>query len=488
MRALMFQGTGSDVGKSFIVAGLCRALSNRQVRVMPFKPQNMSNNAAVTQGGGEIGRAQALQALACRVEPTVDMNPVLLKPQGDTEAQVIVRGHMRGTLQANRFNDDKIGLLSTIIESFQRLRKAADIVLVEGAGSPAETNLRTNDIANMGFAMAQGIPVVLIADIDRGGVIANLVGTKEVLSAEDNGMIAGFIINKFRGDIALFDQGLADIVTRTGWQSYGVLPFLAEAVRLPAEDAVVLEQQGRAGRGNINIVVPMLSRIANFDDLDPLKAEPDVSVTMVPPGSPLPGDADVVIVPGTKSTILDLEFFRAQGWDIDLLAHVRRGGRVLGLCGGYQILGKSVGDPGGIEGRQRDCLGIGLLDVDTILTEDKQLTRVSGVCVNSGHPVEGYEIHIGKTEGPDREHPFLRLNVDGRVRELGAISKNGQVAGCYLHGLFTADAFRHWWLSGIRPRSASGILFSREVDAALDAIAQHLETHLDIDAMLALAR
>src|SRR5262245_36487532 len=346
----MFQGTGSDVGKSLIVAGLARLFANRGLRVRPFKPQNMSNNAAVTADGGEIGRAQALQARAARTPPTVHMNPVLLKPQSETGSQVVVQGRVYGAAKAAAYQKLKPGLMSAVLDSFSRLRDEADIMLVEGAGSASEINLRAGDIANMGFARAAGVRVVIVGDIDRGGVIASLVGTRAVLETEDAAMIRGFLINKFRGDVRLFEPGYAEIERRKGWRDLGIVPWLAAARRLPAEDAVVLERAGDSRDGAVVIAVPMLSRIANFDDFDPLRHEPGVRLVMVPPGSPLPPDAALVILPGTKATIADLAFLRAQGWDIDLAAHVRRGGHVLGVCGGYQMLGERISDPEGIEG------------------------------------------------------------------------------------------------------------------------------------------
>src|SRR5580692_10748817 len=358
-RALMIQGAGSDVGKSLIVAGLARAWTRRGLRVRPFKPQNMSNNAAVTVDGGEIGRAQALQALAAGVEPHTDMNPVLLKPETDVGAQVIVQGRRVATLRARDYAAMKPKLMPAVLESFARMNAEADLVLVEGAGSPAEINLRNNDIANMGFARRADVPVVLVGDIERGGVIAQMVGIRSVIDPEDAAMIEGFIINKFRGDPSLFDDGYRMIADRTGWRGFGVLPYFDRARELPAEDALGLGEARKPGRCKIAFLA--LSRIANFDDLDPLKLEPNVDLVMVRAGEAIPGDAALVILPGSKSTRGDLDFVRKQGWDIDLLAHVRRGGHVLGLCGGYQMLGRSVADPDGIEGSPGATTGLGLL-------------------------------------------------------------------------------------------------------------------------------
>lgn len=482
-RALMIQGTGSDVGKSLLVAALARAFANRGLTVRPFKPQNMSNNAAVTEDGGEIGRAQALQARAARVAPSVHMNPVLLKPQSDVGAQVIVQGRMLGTAQAADYQQRKGQLLSAVLDSYQRLGQGADLILVEGAGSPAEINLRARDIANMGFALAADVPVILAGDIDRGGVIASLVGTHAVLDDADRAAIKGFIINKFRGDIRLFDDGLTEIVRRTGWPSFGVLPFLSAASRLPAEDAVVLDHW-RAGSGQaLRIAVPMLSRIANFDDFDPLRLEPGVSVIMVPPGRPLPADADLIILPGSKATIADLSFLRAQGWDVDLHAHIRRGGRVLGICGGYQMLGRRISDPAGIEGPAGSVDGLGWLEVETVLTDRKQLRYVTGHIVDGGITVTGYEMHVGVTTGADAARPLFHL-ADGTAE--GARSVDGRISGTYLHGLFAGDAFRTHFMAGFGLKTAMD--YEATVDAALDACAQGVEHHLDLDGLLAVAR
>jgi adenosylcobyric acid synthase len=482
MAALMIQGCGSDVGKSVLVAGLCRLFANRGIRVRPFKPQNMSNNAAVTADGGEIGRAQALQAIACRVPPTVDMNPVLLKPQSDTGAQVVVLGKMQGNWQARAYQERKAELLQTVLESFTRLQSGSDLVVVEGAGSPAETNLRANDIANMGFARAANVPVILAGDINRGHVIAALVGAREVLDAADRAMIKGFLINKFRGDPALFADGRAEIARRTGWKDFGMVPWLAAAARLPAEDAVVLEAGGKtSGARLVKIAVPMFSRIANFDDFDPLKAEPDVRLEFIPPGRALPGDADLVILPGTKATLHDLAFVRAQGWDIDLKAHVRRGGRVLGVCGGFQMLGRKVSDPDGIEGPPEEADGLGLLDVATVLTGAKVLRPVTGQVF--GAALTGYEMHVGVTTGAALAQPFLTIDGSGND---GAQSADGRIAGTYVHGLFAGGAARAAVLAALGVKS-SGQDHSTVVDRALDDIATELEKALAVDALAELA-
>jgi adenosylcobyric acid synthase len=480
-RALMIQGAGSDVGKSLIVAGLARAAKRRGLRVRPFKPQNMSNNAAVTIDGGEIGRAQALQARAAGVEPHTDMNPVLLKPESDVGAQVVVQGKRVATLRAREYADFKPQLLPAVIESFERLKESCDLVLVEGAGSPAEVNLRRNDIANMGFARSAEVPVVLVGDIERGGVIAQLIGIESVLEPEDAAMIAGFIINKFRGDPALFDDGYRLIEARTSWRGFGVLPYFARARELPAEDALGLAEARKAGKRKIAFLA--FARIANFDDLDPLKLEPDVDLVMVKPGEAIPGDAALVILPGSKSTRGDLALLRAQGWDVDLVAHVRRGGHVLGLCGGYQMLGKSVADPDGIEGPAGRTKGLGLLDVTTVMTPKKSLTRIEAVHAASKQPIDAYEIHIGRTKGKDCRRPFAL--VDGKGE--GAVSTDGRVHGSYLHGLFASDAFRGAFLTRLGI-AASDARYDDRIEGALDALAEHIEKHLDVEGLLALAR
>ena len=479
MAALMIQGCGSDVGKSVLVAGLCRLFANRGLRVAPFKPQNMSNNAAVTADGGEIGRAQALQALACRVAPTVDMNPVLLKPQSDTGAQVVILGKVAGTLEAAAYQARKGAWLEVVTGSFRRLEAAHDLVLVEGAGSPAETNLRAGDIANMGFARAANVPVVLVGDIDRGHVIAALVGAHAVLDPADAAMIKGFLINKFRGDPALFDAGRAEIVARTGWRDCGMAPWLAAARRLPAEDALVFDRPTGA---RTRIAVPLLSRIANFDDLDPLRAEPQVDLVFTPPGTALPGDADLVILPGTKATLADLAFLRAQGWDIDLAAHVRRGGRVLGICGGFQMLGRTVADPQGLEGPPGTAPGLGLLDVETVLEGDKVLRPTAGRLAG-GARFEGYEIHLGRTTGPGLAKPFV-TGDDGAPG--GAVSPDGRIAGAYVHGLFNRGEARAALLAQLGAGSQGGD-HGAVVDAALDELAAALEQAFDIAALAAIA-
>ncbi len=481
MPALMIQGTGSNVGKSLLVAGLCRAALRRGLSVAPFKPQNMSNNAAVTADGGEIGRAQALQALACGLAPVVDMNPVLLKPEAETGAQIIVQGQRLATLRARDYAKLKPSLMPRVLESFERLKAGYDLVIVEGAGSPAEVNLRAGDIANMGFARAANVPVVLAGDIDRGGVIAQMVGTQAVLDPADAAMVQGFIINKFRGDPRLFDDGYALIAARTGWRGFGVLPYFSGAVRLPAEDAQDLHR-ARARGGMLRIACLALPRIANFDDLDPLAAEPGVEMVMVRPGQAIPGDAALVILPGSKSTRGDLAALREQGWDIDLRAHVRRGGAVLGLCGGYQMLGRMIRDAEGLEGPPGEIEGLGLLEVDTIMRPQKRLGLVQAVHEASGEVFSGYEIHIGESTGPARARRFACIGGQSE----GAVSPDGRVMGSYLHGLFAADGFRAAFLRGLGGQ-AGGLNYAAGVEDTLDELAAHMEAHLDVSALLGVA-
>ncbi len=483
----MFQGTGSNVGKSLLVAGLCRAYAARGLRVRPFKPQNMSNNAAIAGDGREIGRAQALQARAAGIEPCVDMNPVLLKPESEHGAQVVVQGSVSGTADARAYHALKAKLMPRVLESFGRLGQGADLILVEGAGSPSEVNLRENDIANMGFALAAGVPVALVGDVDRGGVIASLVGTAALLPAAERALTRGFLINKFRGDATLFDGANTIIERETGWAALGLVPWFEAARLLPAEDSVGLDStpslSATTGRA-IKIAVPHLPRISNTDDLDPLRAEPDTVLDLVPPGRALPGDADLVLLPGSKATRSDLAALHAEGWALDLQAHVRRGGWVVGLCGGYQMLGRRISDPAGIEGPPGETPGLGLLDVETVMSAGKRLVRASGHASEGGEAVAGYEMHMGETTGPDTVRPLVRLESGPD----GARAANGRVMGCYLHGLFAADGFRRAFLEGLRRRETAGIAYDALVEETLDALAAHLEAHLDLERLLEVAR
>lgn len=481
--AIMLQGTGSSVGKSLLVAGLCRLFASRGLRVRPFKPQNMSNNSAATADGGEIGRAQATQALACRVETSVHMNPVLLKPESDVGSQVVVQGKRMTTARARDYYRLKPQLLEKVLESYRITASQADLVIVEGAGSAAEVNLRAGDIANMGFAEVADLPVVLVGDIDRGGVIAQIVGTHALVPEVEQARIRGFIVNRFRGDPTLFDEGVRMIADRTGWASIGVAPWFADARRLPAEDSVELQERSSRRPGAFRIAVPALSRIQNFDDLDPLAAEPGVDLEIVPAGAPLPGDADLILIPGCKSTTGEIRFIREQGWDIDILAHARRGGRVLGICGGYQMLGRSVADPEGIEGPATTVPGLGLLDVQTVMSPDKRTDPVEGRHPSTGTDVRGYEIHIGQTDGPDRRRPWLEIGGQAE----GAMSSDGRIAGTYVHGLFAGDSFRQAYLENLDVVTDQTYSHDAVIDSTLDSLARHLEAHLDIDAVARIA-
>jgi adenosylcobyric acid synthase len=486
----MLQGTGSDVGKSLLAAGLCRYFTRLGYRVRPFKPQNMSNNAAITSDGGEIGRAQALQAIACRAEPTADMNPVLLKPEGSNGSQVIIQGRAQSVMRADDYWNYRRTLMPMVLESFGRLCGEADIVIAEGAGSCSEVNLRHGDIANMGFAIAAGVPVVLVADIDRGGIIASIVGACALSNDEERALLRGCVINKFRGDRKIFEPALDIIRSHTGLRCFGVMGWFDEASRLPAEDSLGIPRGGLlaslassasdGGGRKIRICVLALARISNFDDFDPLAAESDVSLSFVKPGEAIPGDVDLVILPGTKSTIADLEFIRHQGWDVDILAHVRRGGWVLGICGGFQILGREVADPEAIESPKPVVMpGLGLLDVSTVMAPAKVLRRFVSKTLD-GTEVRGYEIHAGRTYGPGMERPMMLL--DG-VPE-GSVSPDGKILGCYIHGLFTSDGYRSQFLSAFRGGEAGmGLNYGAEIDRVLDALADRVGIELDMKAL-----
>lgn len=489
-RAFMFQGTGSSVGKSLLVAGLARAFTARGLKVLPFKPQNMSNNAAVTHDGGEIGRAQALQARAAQAAPSVHMNPVLLKPQTDTGAQIIVQGKLWKTARGRAYQKLKPELMTPVLDSFEKLKNDADLVLVEGAGSASEVNLRANDIANMGFARAADVPVAVIGDIDRGGVIAALIGTHAVLDAQDRAMIEGFVINRMRGDLSLFDDGRRVIANHTGWHDLGLVPYFPNADKLPAEDALDLADRMAAPRAPtggvgrpLRIAVPVLPRIANTDDLDPLAAEPDVELIFVKPGEAIPA-CDLIILPGSKTTIADLTALREQGWNIDIAAHHRRGGHVLGLCGGYQMLGRVIRDPHGIEGKPGEVKGLGLLDIETDLTRTKRLESVTGVTVPDEIAFSGYEMHMGVTTGGDTARPAMRLSSG---RNDGAISPDGRVIGTYAHGFFAMAAQRKAWLERFGGAGTDND-YSAIIDTVLDDLADHLGRHMALDKILSLAR
>jgi len=498
-RVLMIQGTSSDVGKSMVVAGLCRAYARRGLVVRPYKAQNMSNNAAVASDSdlppgpdgvaprGEIGRAQAMQARACGAAPSIHMNPVLLKPQSEIGAQVVLRGRVLGNCPARVYHRMRGALMPAVLDSLQRLTAEADLVLVEGAGSGAEVYLRSSDITNMRLAESANLPVVLLSDIDRGGTMAALVGSHVLLDPADRARVRGYLINKFRGDFSLFEPGCETITRHTGWPLLGVLRWFERAGQLPAEDSLALERPAQAAAAATTIAMLRLSRIANFDDLDPLAAEPGVRLIWVQPGSPIPAEADVVVIPGSKATLADLAWLRRQGWDIDLKAHVRRGGRVVGICGGFQMLGRVVRDPHGLEGAASEAEGLGLLDVETEIGSDKRLVDVDAVDRLSGHRIGGYEMHMGRTGGAGLTRPWLQLD-DGAsaLRSEGAVSADGRVMGCYIHGLFGADGYRAHWLRSFGA-AASQLTFATRGDAALDALAEQCEAQLDLDALLALA-
>ncbi|MEH6526305.1 MAG: cobyric acid synthase [Sneathiella sp.] len=480
--ALMLQGTGSDVGKSLLVAGLARAFSNRGLKVRPFKPQNMSNNAAVTIDGGEIGRAQALQARAARTPLLNDMNPILLKPQSETGAQVIVQGRIYGNAKARDYQALKPRLMEKVLESYGRISDGADLVLVEGAGSPAEINLRAHDIANMGFAEAADVPVLLAGDIDRGGVIAQIVGTHCLLSTSEQQRLKGFIINKFRGDLSLFDDGLKILTEKTGLANFGVLPFFRDAHKLPQEDAFAISDQPTR-QDAIQIAVPVFSRISNFDDLDPLIAEPDVAVRMIKAGHAIPQGMDVIILPGSKATLADMEFVRAQGWDIDIHSHVRQGGTVVGICGGYQMLGKELSDADGIEGEARTVKGLGLLNFTTRLGPVKKLDEEEGTELLTGAHITGYHMHVGHCAGPALSRPMVQLSSG----DDGAISLDNQLMGCYLHGIFSSDKFRSNFLNRFKSRKEKIDKFELVIENTLDKLSENMEEFLNLDRMLEIA-
>lgn len=478
---LMVQGTTSDAGKSTVVAGLCRVLARAGVRVAPFKPQNMALNSAVTADGGEIGRAQALQAQAAGVAPHTDMNPVLLKPSSDTGAQVIIHGKARLDLDARAYHAYKPVAMHAVLASHRRLAHDYDVVVVEGAGSPAEVNLRDRDIANMGFAEAVDCPVVLVADIDRGGVFAHLVGTLDCLSDSERARVQGFIINRFRGDIALLEPGLDWLRARTGKPVFGVLPYL-HGLHLDAEDAVASTQPDKPADA-LRVAVPVLPRISNHTDFDALRAHPRVDLRMVGPGMPMP-PADLIVLPGSKNVRGDLAFLRQQGWDVALLRHLRYGGKVIGICGGMQMLGQRIDDPDGREGPAGSSAGLGVLEFCTVLAAHKQLRQASGRLALAGAdaPVSGYEIHLGVTEGAALSRPAVRLD-DGRAD--GAVSADGQVFATYLHGLFdrpeACAALLRW--AGLD--RADGVDLAALRERSIDRLADTMVRHLDLTALLA---
>ena len=481
-RVLMVQGTSSDAGKSTLVAGLCRVLKRRGVRVAPFKPQNMSLNSAVGADGGELGRAQALQAQAAGIEPTSDMNPVLLKPQSDCSAQVIIHGRPIGTQSALEYHDYKRIARAAVLSSFERLRAAYDFVLVEGAGSPAEINLREGDIANMGFAEAVDCPVALIADIDRGGVFAQLVGTLELLSASERARVTGFVINRFRGDLALLEGGLKWLETRTAKPVFGVLPYL-KGLHLDAEDGISREPLERASAAQVlRVLVPVPPRISNHTDFDPLRQHPQIEFHYAEEAHAL-GPADLLILPGSKSVRADLAALRERGWGAYLERHLRYGGKVIGICGGFQMLGEVIDDPTGIEGPAGYSDGFGWLALRTELARDKQLRNVTGRLTVGGARASGYEIHMGASGGAALERPLLRLD-DGRVD--GAISADGQILGTYLHGLFEEPEACRALLGWAGLQAPIGIDHGERRERMLDRLADAVEESLSLERLLPL--
>ncbi|HGY9627204.1 TPA: cobyric acid synthase [Pseudomonas putida] len=474
MTTLMVQGTTSDAGKSTLVTALCRWLLRQGIGVVPFKPQNMALNSAVTADGGEIGRAQAVQAQACRLAPHTDMNPVLLKPNSDTGAQVIVHGRAVTCMNAVAYHDYKAIAMQAVLASHQRLSAFYPVVMVEGAGSPAEINLRAGDIANMGFAEAVDCPVILVADINRGGVFAHLVGTLELLSPSEQARVKGFVINRFRGDIALLQPGLDWLEQRTGKPVLGVLPYITD-LHLEAEDAIDVRQSTQQGR-LLKVIVPVLPRISNHTDFDPLRLHPQVDLQFIGPGQPIP-PADLIILPGSKSVRGDLAQLRERGWDAAIARHLRYGGKLIGICGGLQMLGQQVHDPLGLEGAAGSSPGLGLLDYATVLEAEKQLRNVCGTLGLEQATVSGYEIHAGVTRGPALEYPAVQL-TDGRCD--GAISADGQILATYLHGLFEGShscaALLRW--AGLEDAQAIDYeaLRERDIERLADLVERHLDT------------
>jgi adenosylcobyric acid synthase len=472
-RALMVQGTTSDAGKSILVTALCRALYRRGAKVAPFKPQNMALNSAVTEQCGEIGRAQALQAMAANVAPHTDMNPVLLKPASDTSAQIIIHGQVACDMEASVYHQYKTVAMKAVLESWNRLIEEYEVVVVEGAGSPAEINLRDRDIANMGFAEAVDIPVIIVADIDRGGVFAHLVGTLDLLSQSEQDRVVGFVINRFRGDISLLEPGIEWLEQRTGKPVLGVLPYLMN-LQLDAEDAIDVVQPA-LGEDALKVIVPVLPRISNHTDFDTLRTHPQVDLQFIGPGAAIP-PADLIILPGSKNVRDDLQWLRANGWDNIITRHLRYGGKILGICGGYQMLGSTISDPEGIEGPAGDSIGLGWLNVTTELQRQKKLQLVTGRLTNDNARVTGYEIHSGLTVTDEVCAPMILLDDD---REDGCLSEDGQVAGTYLHGLFDhpeAGKALLMWAGLEQPVGIDrALLREQEINRLTDCVEQHMD-------------
>ncbi|PSB80696.1 cobyric acid synthase [Photobacterium damselae] len=478
-QAIMVQGTTSDAGKSVLVAGLCRVLARKGIAVAPFKSQNMALNSAVTQDGGEIGRAQAVQAQACRIEPTVDMNPVLLKPNTDIGAQVIVQGKALADMDAVGYHNYKKVVMGPIMDSFAKLQAQYQTVVIEGAGSPAEINLRENDVANMGFAEKADVPVIIIADIDRGGVFAHLYGTLALLSESEQNRVKGFVINRFRGDIKLLESGLDWLEQKTGKPVLGVLPYL-HGLMLEAEDAINSQQVESTTDQPLRVAVPVLTRVSNHTDFDPLRMHPQVNLMLVGKGEPLP-PCDLVIIPGTKNVRDDLAYLKEQGWDQQIQRHLRLGGKLMGICGGYQMLGQTIADPLGIEGKAGESQGLGYLDVTTVLEQEKQLKQVSGILTlpnQASVPVRGYEIHAGVTTGVQVDAPIqLESGLDGQL------GLDNQVFGTYLHGVFerqeACDAILSW--AGLEATQTPD--FDQIREQGIDRVADTIEQYLDLEAL-----
>ncbi len=476
----MVQGTTSSAGKSTVASGLCRLLHRNGYRVAPFKPQNMALNSAVTEDGGEIGRSQAVQAMACGVACHSDMNPILLKPHSDQGAQVIVQGRPVGNFSAGEYQGYKELAMPHVLDSWERLQRQYDYIVVEGAGSPAEVNLRENDVANMGFALAADCPVVLVADIDRGGVFAHLVGTMDCLAPEERDLVRGFLINRFRGDRRLLEPGNDWLFGRTGKPVLGVLPWLG-GLYLPSEDSVEEASETEAGARALRVNVPRLPRMSNHTDFDPLRLHPLVEIRFVGSGQEIP-PADLVILPGSKNTVADLGWLEDNGWVAYLLRHLRYGGKVMGICGGLQMLGAVIHDPSGVEGLPGSVPGLGLLDLETTLRPGKQLRNVTGELLPDGERISGYEIHMGETTGLDRYESLLVLD-DGR-RD-GALSDDHRILCTYLHGIFDTPGVLESLLRRVRQDWAATrgegvrqpdprVLLDREFGRLADAVEAEL--------------
>jgi len=478
---LMVQGTTSDAGKSTLVTAICRLLYRKKIKTAPFKPQNMALNSAVTEDGGEIGRAQAVQAYACGLNPHTDMNPILLKPSSDKTAQVIVHGKAIGKQNAKDYHDYKKVAMDAALDSYERLNNQYQAIIIEGAGSPAEINLRANDIANMGFAEKIDCPVILIADIDRGGVFAHIIGTLALLTQSEQDRIKGFVINRFRGDISLLQNGLDWLEEKTGKPVLGVLPYI-QNFHLEAEDGLPLQKlnlKATEEDTKFNIIVPALPRISNHTDLDPLRLHPEINLQFIGPGQEIP-PADLIIIPGSKSVIADLHWLRSEGWEQAINKHIRYGGKLIGICGGYQMLGNKIEDPFGIEGVAGEARGLGLLDIDTTLETEKTLLNIHGKLIFENVAITGYEIHSGITTGSGLDKPVLRIND----RFDGAMSKDNQILGCYIHGLFennlACNAFLNW--AGLVQNTF--IDYAKIRESEINRLTDYIEEHLDLDQLL----